>query len=496
MKNRYQDFEKLVKDIHRIENSMGLIEWDMEIMMPPKASITRAEQLSTLAGIHHKLITSDELTALITELENEKDLDEHQRANIRLMKRTTTRARKIPESLSRRLKEVTALAHNIWVEARKKADFSSYAEILDKIIRLKKEETNLVGYAEHRYDALLDDHEQGMTLSQLKKIFDPLKEKQISLIDKISKSKVKIDDTKILSDYPEEKQKKLCKEVAELMGFDFEAGRLDVSAHPFCSCITNDVRLTTRYDNCNFTSSLLSVIHEAGHGLYEQGMPLQYAFTPVATGASHAIHESQSQLMENMMGRSLSFWKYLYPKVQQYFPNLNKIPLEEFYRIINRVKKNLIRVDADELTYNLHIILRMEIEAAIFADEIEMKDLPQIWNEMIFKYLGIKPKDDAEGVLQDMHWSFGGFGYFPSYTLGNIYAAQFFAKAKDDIPNLDDEFSKGNISPLGQWLKKNIHQKGSLYQPADLVKKVTGKEISSDDYLNYLEKKYSKIYNL
>ncbi|HEY9746657.1 MAG TPA: carboxypeptidase M32, partial [Oculatellaceae cyanobacterium] len=392
--------------------------------------------------------------------------------------------------------ETTSSAHTVWVEARAAKNFKQFEPVLSRIVLLNQRMADCLGYENSPYDALLDEYEPGLTVKQLEPLFGRLKAELVPLLKAIQNSGY-TPDTAMLTDghFPADKQMTFSRQVLTRMGFDFDAGRLDLSAHPFSSGSSIlDVRLTTRIDEHDVFSALSSSMHEAGHGMYEQGINPELARTPLAEGTSLGIHESQSRLWENQIGRSRAFWEFFFPQLQTQFPELNKTALEKFYHAINRVQPSFIRVEADEVTYNLHIMVRYEIEKALIEGKMTVSEIPEAWNAKYQEYLGITPKDNAEGCLQDIHWSHGSFGYFPTYTLGNLYAAQFFQTAKKQIPDLEAQIAQGNLLVLKNWLNREIHWVGKSERAHEIVQRVTGEPLDARYFTDYLWAKFSTIY--
>lgn len=492
--------EKLV-EIAYLGSAVAVLNWDRETNMPPKGSDARALSISHLSAvIHDKFIKIDE-DELLTDLKKQLDADALPKEDAIIVRetwRSYERERKLPEDFVKELAETASKAQAVWVDARAKSDFKLFLPWLKKVIRLKKKEAEFVGYKHSPYDALLDYHEPSMTVQKTTDVLNELKNFLIPFAAKIKNSKIKIKTETIKGRFPIEKQVAFNKKIAEKIGFDFKSGRIDQSAHPFSiSFHPSDARITTRYDEKNIMYSVGSTIHETGHALYEQGLPANHFGTPLAESVSYGIHESQSRLWENMIGKSLGFWRHFYPRLKKDFPApFKNIPLQQFYESINCVRPSLIRTDADEATYNLHIILRFEIEKEIMENKIDVKDLPEIWNKKMKDYLGVIPPNDKMGVLQDVHWSMGGIGYFPTYSLGNLYAAQFYDKMSNDIADIDGQISLGRFDDIKNWLRKNIYSAGKTYTASELIKKVTGEEPNSRYFSDYLEKKYKKIYKI
>lgn len=494
---KIDEFKLYLEKIEYLNSAIAVLSWDMMVNIPKKAVEDRSNVIGYLSGELYKLTTSNEMLQFINYFENESNLDDVTLSMVENARREYNLTKKIPED---RYTEYTIASSNgeaAWENAKHNSEFELFRPSLEKLVNFKKEFIEYWGYGKNKYDTLLDFYEPGITVEKLDEIFGELRDAIVNLLNKIQASSEKVDDSFFKQYFKEEDQEKFGLFVLNKMGFDFNAGRLDVSIHPFTTEFGNkDVRITTSYDENDFRSSIFSCIHEGGHALYEQDIPDSLKGTMLGHGVSMGVHESQSRFYENVLGRSKEFWSYFYNEIQERFPQFKNVTLDEFYKGINTVRPSLIRVDADELTYSLHIIIRYEIEKALINDEIQVKDLPKIWNEKYKEYLDVEPKNDAEGVLQDMHWSDGSFGYFPSYALGNLYGAQFFNKMKRDIPDIYSEIQKGNLNVVHEWLKENIHKYGSIYKPSDLIKKVTGEDLTAKYFIQYLVEKYSKIYNL
>lgn len=472
--------------------------------MPAGGGAARAEQIATLEGLAHEKLVSQEVETLLADWidpatgQAAAGWDEPSRSLLRETWRDFSRAKKLPSAFVIRLSRECSLAQQAWVTAREESRFSKFLPSLRTIISLKREEADYLGYRNSPYDALLDTYEPGATIGQLAPLFTELRERLVVLLRKVQASGVAVDDTCLHQRFDQAKQIEFGRLVLVAMGYDFERGRLDLSAHPFTTSFhPTDVRVTTRVFEKDLPSCLFSCIHEGGHGLYDQGLDPRYYGSPLGESVSLGIHESQSRLWENCVGRSRAFWHCFYPILQQTFPQqLGTVPLDLFYAAINRASPSLIRVEADELTYNLHIMLRVEIEQALIENRVQPDDLPELWNEKMQSYLGIVPEQDAEGVLQDVHWSMGAFGYFPTYTLGNLYAVQFFEQAKQELPQLEEHIAAGQLVPLRRWLEQKIHRWGRMFTPDHLARRVTGKGVSPEPFLHYLEGKYRELYQL
>ena len=493
----YESYKEITQKSADLQFASAVLQWDQEVYMPAKGYSFRGRQLATLASQAHEWLTSDKYGDVLKSLADAKNLSEDEAANARLSLEDYEKNRKLPIDFVEKITQQTSDSYNAWIQSRKENSFDAYATELGKMIDLKKQQADLYGYEAHPYDALLDDYEKGATVAMLEPVFKDVKEQLPPLLAKI-KAAQQVDDSVMEGNFPRQQQWEFSMDVLKAMGYDLEAGRQDISEHPFTTPFSSlDVRVTTRVDEHNFASLLWSSIHEGGHALYEQGLPVAQYGLPLGSAASLSIHESQSRLWENCVGRGLPFWKHFYPVLQQYFPSqLKSVPVEGFYMAMNKVEPSLIRTEADEITYHFHVLIRYEIEKALLEGNIKTKDLPAIWNESYEKYLGVSAKDDKIGVLQDVHWSHGSFGYFPTYSLGSFYAAQFFEQAEKDIPGLIGKIESGNMLPLLEWLRKNVHIHGRKYTSEELCNRITGKGLDFTSFMRYAEHKYSGIYNL
>jgi carboxypeptidase Taq len=466
--------------------------------MPPGGNEARGQQLATLSKIAQEKFITDEVGRLIGDLKQEVNgADTDDAAMIRVASRNYDKAKRVPPEFIAEQAIVTSRAFEAWVEAKGKSDFSIFQPHLEKVVELVHKYISFFPPADHPYDVLLDDYEPGMKTADVKTIFDALRPKQVKLIKAIAGAKqVKADF--LYGKYSEKKLIDFGVQVITQFGYDWSRGRQDKAPHPFETTFSvNDVRITTRFEEDNPIATLFSTLHESGHAMYEQGVNPSYERTPLAGGTSLAVHESQSRMWENLVGRSMPFWEYFYPSFKQTFSKqLEGVSLKSFYKAINRVEPSLIRVNADEATYNLHIMLRLELEIGMVEGTVSIKDLPEIWNTKMQEYLGVTPPNNAKGVLQDIHWSGGAIGYFSTYALGNLISAQLWEKINKDIRGLDDQIRKGDFSGLLDWLRNNIHRHGQKYEPQALVEKVTGSRITPEPYVRYLTKKYSEIYGL
>jgi len=478
-----------------------LLSWDQDTYMPPGASEGRGEQEATLHAIRHARLTDPAYGDLLEELEGSGlDPAGSDHAMVREARRTARRAGRLPRRLVEELARRTASARVAWARARSEDRFDVFAPELAAVLELKREEADCVGWQSgaSRYDALLDVYEPGATAASLKAVFEPMKAEQVALLAALTESRVQPADEMLHRDYPVDVQRRVCEATAASFGYDFTRGRLDVTAHPFAIGIgADDVRITTRYDASFLNTALFGTMHEAGHAMYEQGFAREYHRTPLAHGASLGIHESQSRLWENLVGRSLPYWEGAFPALRAAFPEaLAGEDVEGFYAAVNRVESSLIRVEADEVSYNLHILVRFELELALLSGDLSVADLPAAWNDLYRSYLGVTPPSDSLGCLQDIHWAVGLVGYFPTYALGNLVSAQLFAAARSALPDLDDQVRAGDFAPLLGWLRSNVHVHGSRYLPNDLIARATGAALDSRHYLDYLQGKYGALYHL
>ena len=493
-------WEKLLphlREMTDIASAIKLMSWDQTTLMPPKGGPSRARSMATLESIAHGRLISPEIGGLLDELSGDDTLDTDQAASVRILKRHHDRAVKVPPELVHELAELRGTAYQAWTEARPASDFNIFRPHLEKMIRLKKQEADAIGWEDERYDALLDEYEPEMKTSEVEVMFSELAEGLRPLLEKIVATATP--RPKFLSSsYDPASQEAFCQWLVTVLNFDTEGGRLDTSPHPFTITIgSGDVRQTTRADENDLMMSIFAGIHETGHALYEQGIPPELSDLPVGSTPSLGMHESQSRLWENLVGRSRPFTEFMLPHLKERFPTqLGMVSPDEFYQAANHVEPTFIRVTADEVTYNLHLMLRFEIELAMFRDELDVADLPNAWDAAMEKHLGIRPDGDANGVLQDMHWSIGIQGYFPTYTLGTIYSAAFYAKAKEELGNLDAEIHEGNTKRLLGWLRDNIHSKAYRYSSKELAQQVLGEPISAKPLLEHLRTKYSDLYDI
>ncbi len=499
MNKHYEELAARMRETMMLASAAGVLAWDQETKMPERASGMRAEQMATLSGIIHDKLIDPQNDKLLAALERtRKGLTPSQRICVREWRHDYDRSTKLPRDLIEELARTSTLAQSAWIKARAADDFSLFAPWLKKTFALKRRQAEAVGYSGHPYDALLDDYEPGMTVAALDPVIANLREGLVPIVERIRRSKTRVDASCLTRRYPEDEQEALCTEVAQALGVDFTASRLDRSAHPFMIGIApTDVRITTRFNERFLPQALFGVIHESGHALYEQGLPEKAFGTPLGEAVSTSMHESQSRFWENMVGRTRPFAGWLLPKLRRHFPqSLKGVSADAFYRALSRVRATPIRVEADEVTYNLHICLRYEIEKELVADTIRVSDLPRIWNERMQAMVGVRPKNDAQGVLQDIHWAHGMIGYFPTYLLGNLYSAQLRHTIRRTIPEMDALVAKGEFAPILQWLRTKIHRHARRFPAAELIRRATGKPLDARFFLEYVKEKYGPIYKI
>jgi len=481
-----------IRDLYAAE---GLLEWDQETLLPEAAHSQRGGVLATLAGLKHRALTSPELVDALDACAAEAEPGSVLAAQVRAARREVDHAVKIPERLMREVAAARSVALRAWQEAYREADFSLFAGSLRELVRLRREQALALSDGGRPYDALLDIYEPGAREAELRPLMERLVRELTPLLREVVSTGVEIDESSVRGRFPGERQVAFGKSVAEAMGFDFAAGRLDPSTHPFCIGIhRNDVRMTYRFQEDDFRPFFFGVVHESGHGLYEQGLPERWHRTPLEDSVSTGVHESQSRLWENHVGRSRGFWSWVLPRYREAFPEAPAASLDELWPTLHVVEPSLVRVDADEVSYHLHIAVRFDLEGRLIAGDLDVEDLPAAWDDLYEQYLGLRPANAAEGVLQDIHWAHGSFGYFPTYTLGSIMAAQLFAAAERDLGNLEEAFAAGELSPLLAWLREKVHSQGSRYLPGDLIERATGKAIDPSDLLAYLRRKTEAVY--
>lgn len=495
MSDRWDALVERLTDIADLTQAAALMHWDQAVNLPPKGGEGRARALATITGLYHERLVDPAIGELIDELSDDETLEEYQTASIRNLRRAYDKATKVPEKLVRALTEATGISYQVWTEARPDSDYDKLKPYLVRVFELKKEVADAQGWEIERYDALLDDYEPHIKASEVKSMFDELVEGLRPLADRVLGS-APPKPAWLSAEQDKDVQLKFCIWLAERLNYDFDSGRVDESPHPFTIHIgREDIRQTTRTQNTTLMSSIYALIHETGHALYDQGVPSEWDDLPVGGQPSLGMHESQSRMWENQVGRSRAFAEWVLPHMKEKFPHdLGTLTPDEFFKGINYPERTMIRVEADELTYNLHVALRFEIELAIYRDELTVEDLPDAWNEKMEAYLGIRPANHSEGVLQDMHWTIGHHGYFPTYTLGNLYAAAFYAKAEEQAGPFESDIRKGDFAGLLTWLRENIHQHGYLYETKDLAARILDEPISAKPLIAYLTSKYDGLF--
>jgi len=494
-------FREYVKKMKSFEEAVSLMYWDLRTGAPKKSVKGRSEVIGVLSGEMFRMSVSDtmgEYLDILSQPETFDKLNPIDRKIVEECRKEYERSKKIPPDKYQAYVVLTSEAESVWEEAKETSDFKKFQPYLEKIVETNLEFIDLWGYEGEKYNTLLDLYEPGMTVSQLDRVFGALREKLVPLVAAAAQSPHQPDTSFLHQHFPKEQQKQFNLYILGQMGYDFEAGRLDETVHPFATGLNlGDVRITTRYLPDDVGSALFGTIHEGGHALYEQNISPELAGTPLCTGTSMGIHESQSRFWENIIGRSRPFWNRYYSELQKTFPGkFDNVTAEAFYRAINKVQPSLIRIEADELTYNLHIMIRYEIEKGLFEGSMRVADLPEIWREKYKEYLGVTPEQDSEGVLQDVHWSGGAFGYFPSYALGNMYAAQIANTMRQQMPDFDQLIEAGNLQPIKTWLTEKIYRYGKLLTPAEIIREVTGEALNPAYLVDYLQQKYSDIYRL
>ena len=494
-----------LRKISYLNGAEALLSWDQETYMPEGAGTARSNQIAYLSTLTHNTMVGGVMKKNLAELVDletgdirDESLPDKEQRRVREIWRDYHHAAALPADFVEEFSKHSSMSQQLWVKARKANDFEMFRPSLEKTLAFKHREIGYLGEMDTPYDTLLDEYEPHMTSAKVTVLFDEIRARLVPLIKDIQAVKERVDNQLLRQNYPVAQQWDFGVDMLKVMGFDLKYGRQDKSAHPFTtSTYPTDVRVTTRLHENDLKSALLSTLHEGGHGLYEQGLPVEEADNPFGQAISLGIHESQSRLWENLVGLNRHFWTFAYPKLKAYFPTqLDGVAVDKFYKAINCVQPSLIRVEADEATYNLHIMVRYEIEKLLINENYPVSKLPELWDDKMEEYLGIRPDKNANGVLQDVHWSFGAIGYFPTYTLGNLYSAMWFNQAQIEIPGLDEKLAAGDLMPLRNWLKEKIHRHGRSKSAAELVKEITGQELSAQPFLDYLEKKYRGIYGL
>jgi carboxypeptidase Taq len=494
----YAELLRTYKRVANVRNAAGLLSWDQQVMMPDEGTPARSQQLSTLSSLSHELLTEDEVGELLDDLES-VELTDERAAVVREIRRQYDRATSVPTELVEEISTTSSEALPAWKEAKAEDDFSTFAPYLEKHVELKREYAEQIDPDRDPYEVLFEDYEPCLSLERAESILDEIREVLVPMIERIRDADVDLatDAFSSKGTYDEAVQEDLCRDVLSTLGYPWERGRLDVSPHPFSSGTMFDARVTTRFDESDPLGAVTSTVHEFGHATYNLGLPDEEYGTPLGEDRDLSVHESQSRLWENHVGRSRAFWRLFLPTFKARFGQAEDVTVEEAYEAANQVyEDNFIRVEADELTYHLHIVVRFEIERALIAGDIDVEDVPEVWNDKYEEYLGIRPETDAEGCLQDIHWSHGNFGYFPTYSLGSVMAAQLFAAAEEDVGDLSELIEAGEFEPLHEWLTENVHRHGARYETNELVVEATGEEFTADAFVDYVTEKYGELYGL
>jgi carboxypeptidase Taq len=501
MSDSLERLEAILAEVTDLSRAAAMLEWDQETYMPRGGVAARSDQLSTLLRLAHIRFTGDEVGRLLGELEDEtsgKPFDSYEASLVRVTRRDYELERKLPPELVAEAARASSAARPVWEKARRDADFKIFAPALETNVELNRQIADAIGYQGRRYDALLDRYEPGLTTGELETIFAELKKAIVPLVAEIARHTDAIDDRVLYLEYDPAVQVRYALDLVTKLGYDLEGGRQDISTHPFSTSFgPGDARITTCVSPGFFNECLFGSIHESGHAMYNQGIGDDIDRTPLWAGASPGVHESQSRLWENLVGRSAAFWKHFFPSLRSTFPDqLSGVDDEAFFLAVNRSYPSLIRVEADEVTYNLHVLLRFELENEMLEGTLKVKDLPEAWNSRVKSYLGIDVPNDREGVLQDIHWSYVGFGVFPGYTLGNLIGAQLMEKIRADIPDLDAQIEAGQFAALLGWLRKNVHRHGRKFTPNELLERATGKPLEAGPWIAYVQKKFGALYGL
>ncbi|OLB84848.1 MAG: carboxypeptidase [Actinobacteria bacterium 13_2_20CM_2_66_6] len=499
--DKLRQLRQILAEVTDLNRAALVLEWDQETYMPPGGVQGRAEQLATLLRLSHVMFTGADVGRLLDALEDELSsapFDSDEASIVRVTRRDYDQARKLPPDLVAEIARAGSVARPVWEKARRDEDFNLFAPYLAKNVELNRRIADALGYRDRPYDALIDRSEPGMTTKQLTAIFAELKEAIVPLVAGIARHADAVDDSVLYRGFDPDLQVSYALDVVKRLGYDLERGRQDISTHPFSTGFgPGDVRITTRVSRDFFNECLFGSIHESGHAMYNQGMSAEIDRTPLWDGASPGVHESQSRLWENLVGRSLPFWRHFYPSLRKAFPQpLTGVDEEAFYRAVNRSHPSFIRVEADEVTYNLHVLLRFELENELLEGKLEVKDVPEAWNARFKSYVGLDVPNDREGALQDIHWSFVSFGIFPGYTIGNLVSAQLMEKIRADIPDLDAQVEKGQFAALLGWLRKNVHRHGRKFTPDELLERATGKPLTAAPWIAYVRKKFGALYGL
>ena len=483
-------------DLNAIQTALSLMNWDRQVLMPPGGTEARTAHVGRLSVLAHEILVSEEFRRAVDDLERASEPGTPEAAMARVLQRELRIKTRLPTELVRRKAQVSGDAYEAWKQAKAEANFSRLAPFLQELFDIARETAERLGYTEHIYDPLIDLFEEGATHADAARMFEQIKQPIVDLVRQIQERGSQPDDRVLRRDWDQEKLREVAEAMARAIGYDFERGRLDIAPNAFCTNFGPcDVRMTTRPSE-HLKGIVSSSLHEMGHGLYEQGTPPQWARTPLAGGISLAVHESQSRTWENIVGRSRGFWTYFLPKLQAAFPALDAVSLDDFVKMINRVQPEFIRVGADELTYNLHILVRFEMECEILTGEVTIDDMSEAWNAKYEAYLGIRPPNDALGVLQDVHWSRGSVGYFPTYAMGNMIGAQIWRVLEQDLGNTDGLMADGHFKPILGWLQERVYAQAKLFPPRELVTRITGRPLETKDWLEYVRGKYRALFTL
>ncbi len=493
MSDSIERLKTILAEVTDLSRAAAVLEWDQETYMPPGGVVPRADQLSTLQRLAHARFTAEDVGRLLGELKEEtasQPFDSYEASLVRVTRRDFDQESKLPSELVSEVARASSAARPVWEQARRESNFKIFAPALEKNVELNRRIADALGYTDRPYDALVDRTEPGMTTDQLESIFAELKRAIVPLVADIAGHADAVDDRVLYRGFEPAAQVKYALELVTKLGYDTQRGRQDLSTHPFSTAFgPGDARITTRVSRDFFNECLFGSIHEAGHAMYSQGIGDDIDRTPLWGGASPGVHESQSRLWENLVGRSRPFWKH-------FFPSLRGVDDDAFFRAVNKSYPSLIRVEADEVTYNMHILLRFELENELLEGRLKVRDLPEAWNDRVKSYLGIAVPNDREGVLQDIHWSYVSFGIFPGYTLGNLIGAQLMEKVRADIPDLDSQFESGQFLPLLAWLRKNVHRHGRKFTPNELLERATGRSLTAAPWIAYVRQKFGALYGI
>lgn len=490
-----ESLKRRLADVNALGSAVAMMDWDQQTLMPVGGAAARAQHTGILSRMAHETFVADETKNLLEKSKGEAT-SEDDVALLRVVERDLDQRTKIPTALVEEKSRLGAAAHEDWVKARANNDFKSFAPVLERMFEICRQEAEHLGYKDHIYDALTDLYEEGATKKGWDEMFGSVRQPLVDLVQRINEQGVQPDDSYFYGDWDVQAQSEFTEMLAREVGFDFDRGRQDTAPHPFCTGWSiSDVRLTTRYKKY-LGSAIFGTLHEAGHGMYEQGSPMEWDLTPLAGGVSLGIHESQSRTWENIVGRSEAFWSHYLRPLKAKFPGFPDVDLPTFYKAINKVQPSLIRVESDEVTYNLHIMVRFEVECAILTGELAVRDLPDFWNSKYEEYLGVTPPNDSQGCLQDVHWSQGSVGYFPTYSMGNLLSFQVWECLVKDVGDVDALMSAGNFRPILEWLQQKIYRAGRKYKPADLIERVTGRQMTAVPYVRGITAKYERIYGL